>query len=250
MFLSHYRAHISLFQYNCIIHVISAWYLSTWSRDNINEIRPVLVVKAWNTILLFFVSWAKKHIILKTSPRVKAGQEHNLKHTCPMDRCPKKITCPVTKVTCPNVSISRQYAEVCVVGEIFNTERRKYQVHAHWTFTAKIYMPTVKINLPWAFWQCYVLALRVYDNLGKSFSTYESHPWIFANLLHAILWKFQGAKICPILVSTFKIAQVQIQQHGSTTELAICDSCKHGKLFPMPESNYGSISNGLSITEG
>ena len=75
-----------------------------------------------------------------------------------MDRCPKKITCPVTKVTCPNFFISRQYAEVCVVGDIFNTERQK-KVHARWTCTTNIYMPTVKINLPRAFGQCYVLAL-------------------------------------------------------------------------------------------
>ncbi len=47
---------------------------------------------------------------------------------------------------------------VCVVGEIFNTERQK-KVHARRTCTAKIYMPTVKINLPRAFGQCYVLAL-------------------------------------------------------------------------------------------
>ncbi len=77
-----------------------------------------------------------------------------------MDRCPKKITCPVTKVTCPNFTISRQYAEMCVVREIFNTGRQK-KVHARQTCTAKICMPTVKINLPQAFGQSYVLALII-----------------------------------------------------------------------------------------
>ncbi len=46
-----------------------------------------------------------------------------------------------------------------MAGEIFNTERQK-KVHARQTCTAKIYMPTVKINLPRAFGQCYVLALQ------------------------------------------------------------------------------------------
>ncbi len=26
------------------------------------------------------------------------GQEHNLKHTCPMDRCPKKLPAPLQKL--------------------------------------------------------------------------------------------------------------------------------------------------------
>ncbi len=63
-----------------------------------------------------------------------------------MDRPPKKVTCPVThvtKVTCPKFLISQQYAEVCVVGEIFNTERQK-KVHACGTCTAKIYMLTAQ----------------------------------------------------------------------------------------------------------
>ncbi len=45
-----------------------------------------------------------------------------------------------------------------MVGEIFNTERQK-KVHACRPCTAKIYMPTVEVNLPRAFGQCYVLAL-------------------------------------------------------------------------------------------
>ncbi len=71
---------------------------------------------------------------------------------------------PCYKATCPNFSISRQYAEMCVVREIFNTERQK-KVHARWTCTAKIYMPTVKINLPRAFGQCYVLIDLWFINL-------------------------------------------------------------------------------------
>ncbi len=69
-----------------------------------------------------------------------------------------KMTCPITKVTWPKFSISRQYAERCVVHEMFNTKRQK-KVHARRTCTAKIYMPTVKIYLPRTFGQCYVLAL-------------------------------------------------------------------------------------------
>ncbi len=52
--------------------------------------------------------------------------------------------------------------QVCVVGEIFNTERQK-KVHARRTCTVKIYMPTDKIDLPRAFGQYYVLTLPILE---------------------------------------------------------------------------------------
>ncbi len=56
-----------------------------------------------------------------------AGQEHNLKHTstCPLDRYPKKLPSLLQKLTRPKSLISQQYAEWCVVGEMFNIERQE-----------------------------------------------------------------------------------------------------------------------------
>ena len=54
-----------------------------------------------------------------------------------------------------------------MVRENFNTERQK-KVYARQTCAAKIYMPTVKIYLPRAFGQCYVLALRLVSSMASS----------------------------------------------------------------------------------
>ncbi len=75
-----------------------------------------------------------------------------------MDRCPKKIPAPLQKLHGQTFRFPVNM-QVCVVGEIFNTERQN-KVPARRTCTVKIYMPTVKINLPRAFGQCYVLALQ------------------------------------------------------------------------------------------
>ncbi len=69
----------------------------------------------------------------------------------------KKLPAPLQKLHAQTFRFPGNM-QVCVVGEIFNTERQK-KVHARRTCTAKSYMPTVKINLPRAFGQCYVLAL-------------------------------------------------------------------------------------------
>ncbi len=48
----------------------------------------------------------------------------------------------------------------------------------------------------------------VHNNLGTSFSKYESHEYL--PMLDMNLWRL-GTKICPIPILTFKVAQGQIQ---------------------------------------
>ncbi len=75
----------------------------------------------------------------------------------------------------------------------------------------------------------------IYDNLGKSFSKYESHPRIFATSIDPIFWRL-GAKIYPIRNLTLRSFKVK---SSSMAEFAIYE------FLLVSNSNYMSISHQL-----